>query len=93
MAHGVELSQVGIKLMDGTIYVLEGPDIASVELSLQAEQETLWTSDGSPFLPVVRQVAHMHLHLVSAKLVMMATEEPDQLESGTDDVVRRLKGE
>lgn len=92
MPHGVELSQVGIKLKDGTIFILEGPEIVNVELTLQAEQETLWTSDGSPFLPIVRQLAHMHLHLVSDKLVQTMGTEPEQLESGSLDT-RLLEGE
>lgn len=92
MPHGVELSQVGIKLKDGTIYILEGPEIESAEVTLQNEHEALWQSDGNPLIATKRGLVHMHLHLVSDKIVMMATEEPEQLESGSLDT-RLLEGE
>lgn len=93
MAHGVELSQVGIKLKDGTVYILEGPEIVSVELAVEARSDDMWTSDGSPFLPVTRGLTHMHLHLASDKLVMTRDDGPEELESGVEGEVRRIQGD
>lgn len=81
MHPNVELSQVGIKLKDGTVYILEGPEIVNVELTLEDDADALWTSDGSPFLAAKRATAHMHLHLVSPKLVMSMDTGPEELEA------------
>ncbi len=89
MTH--EIDKVGIKLKDGTVYILEGPEIAHVEISLQQDQEATWVSQKrTPFTATSRATAHMHLHLISDKLVMMRDDGPEELESGA---ALRLKGD
>ena len=65
-----EIDKVGIKLKDGTVYIMEEADVIQVEITLEQDFDTAWTNDGAPITRTNFVTAHMHLHLISKEIGM-----------------------